>query len=316
MTAQPAPPTIGVVLMSFGAAATLDDIPAYLSSVRGGRPVPDELVAEFRRRYDSIGGSPLTRITQEQAAALEALLQEEGEDGRRYRVLVGMRHAPPFIADAFSELASEGVKRVLAVIMAPQHSPIIMRGYHSAVEQATPFLGADAAVRVAGAWHDIPAFQEALATRVKEALERFPQDVRDSVPVLFTTHSLPKSVVDREPEYLTMLWETKSAVAESAGLASDRCHFVYQSAGHTAEEWLKPDIADLFPDLAQAGHRDVLIVPVQFLADHLEVLYDIDVAARTKAEEAGICLTRTESFNASLDFIRALGDLVHRETAA
>ena len=194
MTAKPAIPSIGVILMSFGAAATADDVPAYLASVLGGRPAPQELVAEFQRRYQAIGGSPLTRITEEQAAALEALLNAERG---RYRVLVGMRHAPPFISDAFSKLAAEGVKRVVAIIMAPQHSPLIMGGYHSAVEQAQALLGPDATVRVAGAWHDIPAFQDALALRVHQALDRLPQGGREKVAVLFTAHSLPKSVVGK-----------------------------------------------------------------------------------------------------------------------
>ena len=313
MTVAPATAPTGVVLMSFGSAATLDDIPAYLASVRGGRPAPDDLVAEFKSRYKAIGGSPLTRITREQAAALEALLNAEAPEGARYRVVVGMRHAAPFVADAFTQLATEGVNRVLAIIMAPQHSPIIMGGYHTAVEEARPLLGPGAPVRVAGAWHDLPAFLDALATRVREALDRLPPRRRDRVCVLFTAHSMPKRVVDREPQYIEMLRETAKAVAQRSGLADERRHFAYQSAAHTPEEWLKPDIADLFPALREAGHRDVLVAPVQFLADHLELLYDIDIAARAQAQEAGLCLHRTESFNVMPAFIRALADVVHRE---
>ena len=313
MTAAPPTSPTGVVLMSFGAAATLDDIPAYLASVRGGRQVPDNLVAEFRSRYQAIGGSPLTRITQEQAAALEALLNAEAPEGASYRVVVGMRHAAPFVADAFAQLATEGVNRVLAIIMAPQHSPIIMGGYHTAVEEARPLLGPGATVRVAGAWHDLPAFLDALATRVREALDRLPPSQRDRVIVLFTAHSMPKNVVEREPQYVEMLQDTAKAVAQRSGLADERRHFAYQSAAHAPEEWLKPDIANLFPALREAGHRDVLVAPVQFLADHLELLYDIDIAARAQAQEAGLCLHRTESFNVMPAFIRALADVVHRE---
>ncbi len=230
-------------------------------------------------------------------------------------MLVGMRHAPPFIEEAMGELAGLGVKRVIAVIMAPQHSPIIMAGYHRAVEQAQGVLGEDAVVRVPRAWHTVPAFLEALAIRVREALDRLPPQERATVPVLFTAHSLPKSVVDKEPEYIEMLRYTADETMRRTGLDMARCQFAYQSAGHTPEEWLKPDIKDLFPALRAAGHRRALVAPVQFLADHLEVLYDIDVEARKQAADAGIELARIEAFNTMPLFIEALADVVKREAS-
>src|SRR5206468_7938951 len=142
-----------------------------------------------------------------------------------------------------------------------------------------------------------------------EALDRLPPDVRQRVPVLLTSHSLPKRVVDREPEYLDQLRETVDAIVERVGLAADRWQFAYQSAGHTPEEWLKPDMKDLMPGLRAAGHRRVLMVPVQFLADHLEILYDIDVAARQEAEAAGLEFHRIESLNCSPLFIEALAEI-------
>ncbi len=317
--------TLGVLLMTYGSPATPDDVPAYLASVRGGRPAPPELVAEFQRRYRVVGGSPLLRITQEQAAALEARLNASAE-GEPDRVGVGMRHAPPFIADALAELAAAGIRRVAAIILSPQYSPIIMGGYHRAVEAARQRLNGQLEVSVAGAWHRHPGFLRALAQRVVEALERFPADVRDRVPVILTAHSLPKSVVDREPEYLEQLQETVRAVVSLAGLddapsvpslpaapGGRRWSFAYQSAGHTPEEWLKPDLKDVLPVLRAAGHRHVLVVPIQFLADHLEILYDIDVAARQEAEAAGLVFHRTESLNCSPLFIDALADIARRE---
>ena len=313
MTAIPSADTTGVVLMTFGSPRTLEDVPAYLKSAHGGHPASDELVAEFQRRYSVVGGSPLTRITEEQAAALQSLLNAEASDGESYRVVVGMRHAPPLIADALTQLASERIRRVIAIILSPQYSPIIMSGYHRAVEEAQLVLGPDASVRVAGAWHLLPSFLSALAQRIQEALDRLPPEELDRIPVLLTTHSLPKSVVDREPGYIDQLRETVKAVAYQAGLAPGRWQFAYQSAGHTPEEWLKPDMRDLFPGLKEAGHTGLLIVPVQFLADHLEILYDIDVAGREEAEELGLSFHRTESFNVMPEFIRALADVVHRE---
>jgi ferrochelatase len=145
---------------------------------------------------------------------------------------------------------------------------------------------------------------------VQEALTRFPVDVRERVPVLLTAHSMPKRVVEREPDYIDDLKETAAAVAERAGLQSERWMFCYQSAGHTPEEWLKPDFADVMPELRRAGHRHVLIAPVQFLADHLEILYDIEIGAREQAERYGIEFARTESLNTSPLFIRALAEVV------
>ena len=315
MTAATTRGATGVVLMSYGSPETPEDVPAYLSSVRRGRAPTEDLVAEFQRRYRVIGGSPLRRITLEQASALEALLNAGAKHGESYVVAVGMRHAPPWISDAFTQLATRGVRRAVAVILSPQYSPIIMGGYLEAVDQAMSALGPDASVQTAGAWHMMPSFIDALAVRAQEALGRLPKEERDDVPVVFTAHSMPKRVIDQEPGYIDQLKETASAVAGRVELTPERWQFAYQSAGHTPKEWLRPDIKELFPDISRAGHRNVLVAPVQFLADHLEVLYDIDVAARQEAEEAGLTLIRTESFNVMPEFIRALADVVRGELA-
>jgi protoporphyrin/coproporphyrin ferrochelatase len=301
---------IGVLLMTYGSPETLEDMPQYLQNVRGGRPPDDELNAEFRRRYQLIGGSPLVRITREQAAALEAELNRRHPDGPRFKVGVGMRFAPPFIADALPEVAA-GSAVVVGVIMSPQYSPILMRGYVQALQDAVRELGRDdLTLRVAEDWHMQPEFLEAVAERVRQALDGFPADVRGDVPALLTAHSMPKRVIENEPDYITHLHETAAAIAERAGLRPEQWQFCYQSAGHTPEEWLKPDFADLMPELAAAGKRYVLIAPVQFLADHLEILYDIEIGAREQAEQHGIKFARTESLNTSPRFIRALADVV------
>ena len=302
----------GVLLMTFGSPATLDDLPAYLASVRAGRPVREDVLAEFQRRYEIIGGSPLLRITRAQAAAVQERLNEEACAGERYVVGVGMRHAPPLIADALADLERSGVKRVAAVIMSPQYSPIIMGGYHRTVDAACDLVP-DVEVTVAGAWHQHPGFLDALAERVREALARLPEDIRHTAPVILSAHSLPKSVVDKEPHYLEQLQETVRAIVGRVGLEEGRWQFAYQSAGHTPEEWLKPDFKDLLPAVAAQGHKHVLFVPTQFLADHLEILYDIDVAAREQAEAHGIAFHRIESLNMSPTFIDALTDVARQE---
>ena len=301
---------VGVILMTYGSPATLDDIPVYLQNVRGGRAADEALITEFRRRYDLIGGSPLLRITREQAAALQDELNRQHPDGPLFHVDAGMRFAPPFIADVVPEVAAD-VQELIGVIMSPQYSPIIMSGYVRTLQDAVSGLQQDdLQLKIAGDWHLQPLFLQALAERVQQALNRFPPDVRERVPVLLTAHSMPKRVIENEPNYINHLKETAARVAEMIELPSNRWMFCYQSAGHTPEEWLKPDFADVMPELRAAGYDHVLIAPVQFLADHLEILYDIEIGARSQAEEHGIRFARIESLNTSPLFIQALAAVV------
>ena len=192
-----------------------------------------------------------------------------------------------------------------------------MGGYGRAVDAAREELGADApAVTMASAWHLQPDFVAAVAGRIRQALDRFPADDRDRVPVLLTAHSLPRRVADQEPGYLDQLEETAIAVAAAAGLAPSRWAFCWQSAGHEPGEWMKPDFADLMPELARDGHSSVLVAPVQFLADHLEVLYDVDIGAREQAEEHGLAFGRIESLNTDPRFIAALAAVARRTFAS
>jgi ferrochelatase len=296
----------GVVLMTYGSPGDLDDVGAYITRVRGGREPGAELLAEFRRRYARIGMSPLIDITQRQAGALERRL------GADFRVAAGMRFSEPSVAAAVERLVPR-VDRLLGLILSPQYSSTLMGGYHQALSQAAGQLPS----RTVEAWHLNPAFIDVLASRVRAALARYPDDVREHVPVLLTAHSLPKRVVDREPDYVVQLKDTAHAVAAAAQLAPERWSFVYQSAGHTPEEWLKPDMLDVLPQLAAAGQHDVVVAPVQFLADHLETLYDVDVAGREQAEAAGFTsFVRIDAPNDAPDFIEALVSVVRGELSA
>lgn len=300
----------GVLLMTFGSAQTAEEVPDYLRSVRGGGDPDPAVVAEFQRRYEIVGWSPLVRITREQGEALQRALDETHGQGR-FAVAVGMLHSEPRIDEAVRVLAGAGAGRVTGIVLSPQYSPIIMGGYDRALHAAMGRDLPDVEVRVAGPWHTTPSFVGELAGRVQEALGRFAEPER--VPIIFTAHSLPKPVVDRDRGYIDQLMETIELVAERAGLTRDRWQFAYQSAGHTPEEWLKPDLKDLLPGLRDAGNEDVLVVPVQFLADHLEILYDIDVAAREEARAAGLRFHRIDLPNTSPVFIRALAEVVERE---
>jgi ferrochelatase len=297
----------GVLLMTYGSPSSLDDVARYLTAIRGGRPPDDELVAEFRRRYEAIGGSPLIGITRAQAAALEARF-----DGR-VLVRAAMRFSEPSIHTALAELATSGVDQVAAIVLSPQYSPMLMGGYCRAIESAREALGDDAPrVEVAGAWFAEPALVAALAGRIRTALAAFPADERESVPVLLTAHSLPLRVAREEPDYIAQLTRSAELVAAAADLETDRWTFCWQSAGHEPGEWMKPDFADLMPRLKADGNRSVLIAPIQFLADHLEILYDVEIGARQQAEAAGLAFRRIDSLNADAGLIDALEAVARR----
>jgi ferrochelatase len=301
-----------VVLMTYGSAQTGDEVPAYLASVRGGRAAPEELTAEFRRRYELIGFSPLVRITQAQGQALQEALDARHGRGR-FRVEVGMLHSEPRIEAAVRRLAAARAAQLVGVVLSPQWSPIIMGGYTRAFDTAAAAHLPHVPRRVAGPWHELPAFIDSLAARVRQALDRFDPVRRERLAILLTAHSLPESVVQREPEYLRQIMATVDAVAARAGLRPEEWDFAYQSAGHSPEPWLTPDLKDLLPGLRAAGRTAVLVVPVQFLADHLEILYDIDIAAREEAESAGLEFHRIELMNTAPDFVAALAEVVERE---
>jgi ferrochelatase len=300
----------GVLLMTYGSPSSLDDVPDYLTRVRGGRAPDEELATEFTRRYAVIGGSPLIPITLEQAAALERRL------GRGFRVRAGMRFSEPSVETALRDLTDEGVDRVVGIVLSPQWSPLIMGGYVRAVEAARAEIGPGAPrVTMAEEWHLQPAFIEALAGRIRAGLTRLEADGERDVPVLLTAHSLPRRVTDQEPGYLEQLRDTAEAIASAAGLSPQQWTFCWQSAGHEPGEWMKPDFADLMPGIAAAGHRSVLVAPVQFLADHLEILYDVEIGAREQAEEAGLRFARIESLNVDEGLIEAFTAVVEEQLA-
>jgi ferrochelatase len=291
--------------MTYGSPASLDrpDVATYLARVRGGREPADELVDEFARRYERIGGSPLIAITRAQAVALERHLG--------WPVDIGMRFSAPSIGDGLAELAARGVGRVAAIVLSPQFSTQLMGGYRRAIDEALLLLGGMApVVTLAGAWHDEPSFVAALAERIRESLSSIP--AAPLVPVLLTAHSLPRRVAEQEPEYLRQLEDTANLVAGRAALASRQWRFCWQSAGHEPGAWMSPDFADLMPELARDGQDAVLVAPLQFLADHLEVLYDIDIGAREQAEQTGLRFARTRSLNDDPGLIRALASVSRR----
>jgi protoporphyrin/coproporphyrin ferrochelatase len=301
----------GVLLMTYGSPSSLDDVGRYLDQIRGGRPADPELVAEFRRRYELIGGSPLVAITKAQAAALE-----ERFDGQ-VLVRAAMRFSEPTIESAMRELGEAGVASIAAIVLSSQYSPLLMGGYGRALDAARVSIGTGApSVEVARAWFNEPGLVDALAGRILASLARFDADERDSIPVLLTAHSLPLRVAREEPDYIAQLTESAERVAAAAGLGPQRWTFCWQSAGHEPGDWMKPDFADLMPKLRAEGHHSVVVAPIQFLADHLEVLYDVEIGAREQAETVGLDFERIESLNADTGLIDALEAVARRSLLA
>jgi len=299
-----------VLLMAYGSPDRLDQVEAYYTDIRRGTPPPPHLLAELLGRYRAIGGgSPLSRIVEEQRAAVEAELAARG---RPIPVFAGMRHIAPRIGRIVEGMAADGVERFAAIALAPQASSNAA-GYRRAVDAALAGLGAAApTASFVDSWHDQSRFVEALAATTREALARFAEPAL--VPVLFTAHSLPARVVTEGDAYPAEVAATAALVARRLGLASYGVAF--QSAGRTGEPWLGPDIRDEIRRLATEGVRDLVVQPVGFVADHLEVLYDIDIEAQAVAREAGLRLKRARSLNTDPVFIACLADIAEAALAA
>jgi protoporphyrin/coproporphyrin ferrochelatase len=284
-----------VILMAYGSPATAEDIRPYFEDIRGGRPVSDEAVAELAERYRRIGGrSPLDELTEAQRVALERELD--------IPVLVGMKHWQPRIAAAVERALDGGATRLIGVVLAPHYSRMSVGEYRERLEAA--LAGRDAELTLVESWHDDPAFVEVVADRVRGT----------DAWVVFTAHSLPERILASGDPYQEQLLETARLVADRAGLG-DRWSFAFQSASPTGEPWLGPDILDELERLSAEGRRKVLVAPVGFVSDHLEILWDLDVEAREKAQELGLDLDRIESMNDDPAFIRAVAGLVEKVRA-
>jgi ferrochelatase len=277
-----------VVLMAYGSPSTAADVRPYLEDIREGRQVSDAAVEELAERYRRIGGrSPLDEITERQRAALE---RELG-----IPVYLGMKHWHPRIAEAAARAVEDGATRVFGLVLAPHYSRLSIAGYRERLEAG---LGGRAALEFVESWHDHEPFLDVLADRVRGT----------DAHVVFTAHSLPERILAMGDPYKDELLETSRLVAERAGL--ERWSFAFQSASATGEPWLGPDILEELDDLHAGGVPKVLVAPVGFVSDHLEILWDLDIEARERAAQLGLDLDRIESLNDDPAFIRALALLV------
>ncbi|MDE3118261.1 MAG: ferrochelatase [Nitrospirota bacterium] len=299
--------------MALGGPGKLEDVEPYLLDVRGGRPTPPELVEEIRERYRLTGGkSPAPDITREVARKLEQRLN--GPGGERVRCYVGFRHWRPYIKDAYAELLDDRPERLVALCMAPQYSSLSVGAYVKKVEEAKAELGGDFPITYVQSWHRHPGLIAALAANAKVGLEKFPVEIRGRVPVLFTAHSLPERILATQDPYPDEVRGTVEAVCRQLGPVPSR--FAYQSQGRSNEKWLGPTVEATLEDLHREGHRQVLIAPIGFLSDHLEVLYDVDIEFKHLAATKGMQLERIPMLNATPPLIDTLASILETHLAA
>jgi len=283
-----------VLLLAHGTPDTVSEIPEYLRNVTGGRPIPDSVINEVRHRYSLIGHSPLTEISLRQGELLSQYLN--------LPVYVGMRNWKPYIAMTIERMLADGVHRCVVICLAPQNSRTSVGLYQQAVTKNSQAMELD----FIQSWHDHPPLIEAFTERLKAARTRF----GTRTPVIFTAHSVPaRTIADGDP-YERQARETGALVARNAGIPESQWKFAFQSQGMSGGPWIGPTVEETMLTVRENGHSRVLIQPVGFVCDHVEILYDVDVAFRDYGSKIGLEVHRTESLNDSPGFIMALASLV------
>jgi ferrochelatase len=295
------PDNAAVLLMAYGTPSTEDEIEPYLTGIRRGRKPTLNEIEDLKRRYREIGGhSPLREIAKEQASALERQLRAKEVE---VSVYCGMKHWHPYISETVRDILRLGVHKIVGLVLAPHYSRMSVGGYRDALQNAlrnSETVEAD----FVESWYNNAIFHSAIAEKMIDAFNKFPPDT--DISVLFTAHSLPERIIAEGDPYPTQLLQSCKAVAKL--VSREQWLFAYQSAGQTGEKWLGPDILELLGKMATKS--SVLVVPIGFVADHLEILYDIDVEAMAFAKSRGITLRRIDSLNTSPKFISALTDIV------
>jgi protoporphyrin/coproporphyrin ferrochelatase len=301
-----------VLLMAYGSPNRLEDVEPYFTDIRGGRTPSREAVEELTSRYRRVGvPTPLLAVSTELGRELERLLNLDPPDDEIYTVHLGMKHWSPRIATAVEEVVESGADRMIAIVLAPHYSKISTEGYRAKVEAA--LASAPVSLDFVESWYELDGYLDAVAEDVKRVRAKFARP--EDVVAVFTAHSLPARILNEGDPYQEQLQRTSELVARRAGI--EQWRFSYQSQSHTGEPWLGPDLVDTVEELAAQGHRAILIASVGFIADHLEIFYDIDIEAKEKADALGIELRRTPMLNADPRLAQALHALVaQRVTAA
>lgn len=298
---------IGVLVMSYGTPKSLEDVESYYTHIRRGNPPTEEQLNELTERYEAIVGGvfPLRANTDAQVAGLQAKLDQLAPN--QYVCYQGLKHAEPYIEDGMQQLAKDGIKKVIGIVLAPHYSIMSIGGYLKRAKQKADELGI--VFKGVESYHLHPKLIEALATRVEEQLKVLePKRGTKPVKVLFSAHSLPEKILAMGDPYQEQLLASSNAIAEAVGVSD--WQFTWQSAGRTAEPWLGPDILDTMDELVKEGYEAILSAPIGFVSDHLEVLYDLDIEAKLKAAELGIAFERTRMLNTDPLYMETLAEEV------
>ena len=287
-----------ILLLAHGTPSSVDEIPAYMARVTGGRPIPDAVVEEVRHRFAHVGGSPLTEITLRQAQALQ--------DTLGIPVYVGMRNWHPLIADTIKQIVADGVTDCVAICLAPQNSQTSVGLYKKATfTEEAKALNID----FVESWHDHPLLAKAFAAQLAPAVAAEKARTGNGVPVVFTAHSVPCRTIQAGDPYGVQARESAAAVARLVGLNDSDWCFAFQSQGMSGGPWIGPTVENIITGLRESGHNAVIVQPIGFVCDHVEILYDIDVGFRDFAKEQGMTLSRPESLNTSPEFIACLAEI-------
>ena len=301
--------TFGVLVMAYGTPSSPDDVEAYYTRIRHGRAPTPELLADLTRRYDAIGGtSPLAQRTAAQVSAIARAL--ERTDPGRFDVRFGSKYEPPLLETTAESFRHDGFTHVIGLVLAPHSSSMSTVQYMSRAREA---LGDGVEFTEIGAWWAAPGFLDLIATRVRDAIATVAPERHATTEVVFSAHSLPEKILERGDDYPEQLRESARRAADLAGVRA--WDIAWQSAGRTADPWIGPDILQVLRAKAAEGVTDVVSCPIGFVADHLEVLFDIDIEAQAVAREVGLNLVRTASLNDDARFISVLADVVRGSVA-
>jgi ferrochelatase len=311
MTPSAVVPPIGVLVMAYGGPSSLAEIPGYLADIRSGRPTTRAVLEEITHNYEVIGGrSPLPEISRRQVDAVQA-----GLDPALFRCYLGMRHWAPWIEDVVGEMLDDGITHAISIVLAPHFSALSVAKYADKVAAGLEMYRGDITFDHVTSYHDHPKLIEALANRVTEGISRWPEAERGRVHVVFSAHSLPARILESGDPYDAQLRETARLVAERAGVDADHWSWSFQSAGRTPEPWLGPQIEEHIAALAADGVKDVVSVPVGFVSDHVEILFDIDIKAREVADRLGVRLERPPALNTDPLYIATLVEVITEHAA-
>ncbi|OAB32887.1 ferrochelatase [Paenibacillus glacialis] len=298
---------VGVLVMSYGTPESLEGIEAYYTHIRRGKAPTQEQLQDLTDRYEAIVGGvfPLRENTNLQVTELQAALnRNQDQSGIEFVCYQGLKHASPFIEDGVEQMTKDGIKRAVGIVLAPHYSIMSVGGYIKRAQEKATELGLD--MSFVESYHLHPKLIQALSERVSAKLDQFEEAgaIREDVRVLFSAHSLPKRIIEMGDPYPEQLLETSRAIAEATGVTS--WQFSWQSAGRTAEPWLGPDILDTLQELSVEQIENVLVAPVGFVSDHLEVLYDLDIEAQAISKELDMRLMRIDSLNSDPLYMETL----------